>query len=38
MTFSIRTAVARDHPVILTIVRDAFSDETRDASEELTIV
>jgi putative acetyltransferase len=38
VTFSIRTAVTADHAAILTVVRDAFSDETRDASEELQIV
>jgi putative acetyltransferase len=35
---SIRTAADADHAAILTVVRDAFSNETNDASEELKIV
>jgi len=38
VTFSVRAAIDADRPEVLTIVRDAFSDATRDASEELKIV
>ena len=38
MTVTVRPATPADAAGILAVVRDAFSDATRDASEELAIV